>query len=204
MEFDEDAVLAKRKQLIEYAALSSVGATLTAEDRLRVVNAFARITPPEEPEFTVGLITINSLYDSPRARSRKPGNLVLNWRKLLEVVPDVTLAGLGAASLPVAPQIAIALVGLYIWNKVWRGAVEEFSEIEAVTILALWNHRNGERKIAESEGFKRVNELRANCTLPPLTAGQYASAINRLVQLECIELENGVIWLREWIQVKFS
>lgn len=203
MEYDQDAVLAKRKQLTEYAALSPVGATLTAEDRLLVVNAFARITPPEEPEFTVGLITINSLYDSPKARSRKPGNLVLNWRRLLEVVPDVTLAGLGAASLPVAPHVAIALVGLYIWNKVWRGAVEEFSEIEAVTILALWSHQNSELKIAEPEGFKRVNELRANSSLPPLTAGQYASAINRLVQLECIKLENGVIWLRESIQVKF-
>lgn len=204
MEYDEDAALAKRKQLLTDAALGQVGAILTEEVRLRLVNAFARVTPPEAPEFTIGLITINSLYDSPKARSRKPGNVVLNWRKLLDIVPDVSLAGLGAATLPVAPQVAIALAGLYIWNKVWRGAVEEFSDIEAVTILALWKHRSDKNKITEPEGFERVNELRASYALPSLTAGQYASAINRLVQLECVELENGIIWLREWIQVKYS
>lgn len=204
MEYDEDAALAKRKQLLSDAARDPVGAILTEEVRLRLVNAFSRVTPPEAPEFTIGLITISSLYDSPKARSRKPGNIVLNWRKLLDIVPDVSLAGLGAASLPVAPQVAIVLVGLYIWNKVWRGAVEEFSDIEAVTILALWKHRNGERKIAEPEGFVRVTELRASYALPPLTAGEYASAINRLIQLDCIELENGIIWLREYIQVTYS
>jgi hypothetical protein len=204
MEYDEDAALAKRKQLLSHAARYPVGATLSEEVRLRLVNAFARITPPEAPEFTIGLITINSLFDSPKARSRKPGNLVLNWKKLLEIVPDVSLAGLGAASLPVAPQVAIVLVGLYIWNKVWRGAVEEFSDIEAVTMLALWKHRNDKCKIAEAEGFLRVTELRAHYALPPLSVSQYASAINRLVQLDCIELKNGIIWLREWIQVKYS
>lgn len=204
MEYDEGAALAKRKQLLSEAARSPVGAVLTEEFRLRLVNAFARVTPPEAPEFTIGLITINSLYDSPKARSHKPGNLVLNWRKLLDIVPDVSLAGFGAASLPVVPQVAIALVGLYIWSKVWRGTVEEFSDVEAVTILALWMHRNDKCKIAELEGFVRVNELRASYALAPLTAGQYASAINRLVQLDCVELANGIIWLREWIQVKYS
>ncbi|MDL5592225.1 hypothetical protein QS468_05885 [Bacillus subtilis] len=204
MEYDKDAALAKRKQLLSVAARDPVGAILTDEVRLRLVNAFASITPPEAPEFTIGLITINSLFDSPKARSRKPGNVVLNWRKLLDIVPDVSLASFGAASLPVAPQVAIVLVGLYIWNKVWRGAVEEFSDIEAVTILALWQHRDGECKIAESEGFVRVSELRVHYALPPLTNSQYASAINRLVQLDCIKLENGIISLREWIRVTYS
>ncbi|SEO71931.1 hypothetical protein [Pseudomonas sp. ok266] len=204
MEYDKDAALAKRKQLLSDAARDPAGAVLTEEIRLRLVDAFASITPPEAPEFTIGLITINSLFDAPKARSRKPGNLVLNWRKLLDIVPDVSLAGLGAASLPVAPQVAVVLVGLYIWSKVWRGAVEEFSDIEAVTMLALWKHRNDKCKIAEPEGFVRVTQLRAHYALPPLTLGQYASAINRLVQLDCIELENGIIWLRECIRVKYS
>jgi len=203
MEYDKDAAFAKRKQLLNDSARDPVGAILSEEVRLRLVDAFARITPPEAPDFTIGLITINSLFDSPKARSRKPGNLVLNWRKLLDIVPDISLAGLGAASLPVAPQIAIVIVGLYIWNKVWRGTVEEFSDIEAVTMLALWKHRNDKCKIAEPEGYKHVAELMADYALTPLTRVQYASAINRLVQLDCIELDNGIIWLREYIQVRY-
>jgi len=204
MEYDKDAAHAKRAQLLADAALGHVGQLLPESARRRLVDAFARVTPPEEPEITIGLITISSLYDAPKASSRKPGNVVLNWRKLLDIVPDVSLAGLGAATLPVAPQIAVALAGLYIWNKVWRGAVEEFSDVEAVTILALWEHKNEKNKIPEQEGFVKTNEVRGRYDLPPLTTKQYASAINRLVSLECIELEDGIIWLREWVQKKYS
>ncbi|MFJ7005818.1 hypothetical protein [Pseudomonas putida] len=204
MEYDEDAALAMRTQLLNFAAQDSVGAKLTDEDRHRLVSAFAFLTPPEAPDRSIGFITINSLYNSSKARSRKPGNLVLNWRKLVDIVPDVSLASLGATSLPVAPQVAIILVGLYIWNKVWRGATEDFSDIEAVTIHALWEHRNQENKVTEPEGFLRANELRTSYGLPQLTAAQYASAINRLVELNCIELKDGIIWLRESIRVTYS
>lgn len=203
MEYDEDAARAKHAQLLRHAALGPVGTSLDENARLRLVNAFVRVTPPEKSELSIGLITISSPYDAPKAKSRKAGNVVLNWRKLLDIVPDVSLAGLGAATLPVAPQIAVVLAGLYIWNKVWRGAVEEFSDVEAVTILALWENRDGRNKIPESDGFTRTNQVRGRYGLPPLSVGQYASAIKRLVDLKCIELEEGVIWLREWIEVKY-
>lgn len=204
MEYDEDAARAKRAQLVAHAALGLVGEMLSEDARCRLVDAFARVTPPEVPEITIGLVTITSLYDSPKASSRKPGNVLLNWRKLLDVVPDVTLAGLGAATLPVAPQVAAALAGLYIWNKVWRGTVEELSDVEAVTILALWEHKNDENKIPEQEGFTRTNEVRSRYALPPLTEKQYVFAVNRLVSLNCVEIEEGIIWLREWVRKSYS
>ena len=204
MEYDEDAARAKRAQLLADAALGPVGQMLPEDARRRLVDAFARVTPPEEPEITIGLITISSLYDAPKASSRKTGNVVLNWRKLLDIVPDVSLAGLGAATLPVAPQVAVALAGLYIWNKVWRGAIEELSDVEAVTILALWEHKNGRNKISEQEGFAKTNEVRGRYALPPLTSNQYTFAVNRLVSLGCIELVDGIIWLREWVRKKYS
>lgn len=204
MDCDENAARAKRAQLVENAALGPVGRMLPEDARHRLVDAFARVTPPEEPEITMQLITISSLYNAPKASSRKPGNVVLNWRKLLDIVPDVSLAGLGAATLPVAPQVAVVLAGLYIWNKVWRGAVEELSDVEAVTILALWEHKNGKNKIQEQEGFVKTNEVRERYALPQLTQNQYASAVNRLSALQCIELEDGIIWLREWVQKQYS
>jgi hypothetical protein len=206
MEYDDDSAQAKRAQLLASAALGPAGLLLSEDARLQLVNAFATITPPEraEIEFNIGLITISSLYEAPKAKSRKPGNVLLNWKKLLDIVPDVSLAGLGAATLPVAPQVAVALAGLYIWNKVWRGAVEEFTDIEAVVILALWEHKNDRDKISESEGFARTNEVRARYALPPLSASQYAAAVNRLTSLECIELEDGIIWLREWVRKRYS
>ncbi|CAN7782467.1 hypothetical protein LJR296_008113 [Cupriavidus necator] len=162
------------------------------------------MTPPEKPEVWIELVTVSSLHTRPKARSRKPGNVVLNWRKLVDIVPDISLAGLGAATLPVAPVVAAALAGLYVWNKIWRGSVEDFSDVEAITILALWQHRNGENKINENDGLVKTNQLRAQYSMAPLTPGQYAAVVNRLVEIHCIELENGVIWLREWVRVKYS
>lgn len=205
MEFDEFAAESKRQEIRE--ALLSVGAATQALPNATIqlfVDTFVSVSPPEEPELTIGLITVSSLYAAPMAHSRKPGNIILNWRKLIDIVPDITLAGLGAATLPVAPALAVVLAGLYVWNKVWRGSLEEFTEIEATTILALWQNRNSENKIVEADGFTKTNAVRVEYSLPALTQGQYTAAVNRLVEMECVELEDGTIWLREWVKKKYS
>jgi hypothetical protein len=79
------------------------------------VDAFAQTTPPELPERVLEHIVINSPY-RPRGWSRKHGNLLLNWRKLMDIIPDITVASLSANALPVW---AVPLAALYIWNKVW-------------------------------------------------------------------------------------
>jgi hypothetical protein len=152
-----------------------------------------------EPEPVIELVTVYSSR-SPRGRSRKPGNILLNWRKLIDVVPDATLAGVGATA---NPQWTIPLVGLYIWNKFWRGAEEELSDVEATVILALWKGRNSENKIGEDEGFVKTNEFRSTSSLPTLSRDDYTAAINRLLIMKCIEISDGIIWLREWVNIRY-
>ncbi|SPA25385.1 conserved hypothetical protein [Cupriavidus taiwanensis] len=205
MNYDEAAAETKRKELHETAL--SAGPTIHALPAAMlesVLGAFVSVTPPEQPEVSIGFVTVSSLYSSPKAESRKPGNIFLSWRKLVDIVPDISLAAIGAVTSPVAPALAAVLAGLYIWNKVWHGSVESFSDIEALTILALWQNRNGENKINENDGLVKTNQLRAQYSLSPLSVGQYAAAVNRLVEIDCIELENGIIWLREWVRVKYS
>ena len=91
-----------------------------------------------------------------------------------------------------------------MWNKIWRGSVEEFTDSEAVAVLALWKNRTEENKISEVDGFSKTNEIRASYSLPPLTNGQFATVIDRLVQIRCIELKDGTIWLREGVRVKYA
>lgn len=201
MEYDYEAAKSKRNELLEAAAAPSN--TLPTEVLESVLRAFSQVTPPREPEVTIGLVTISSLYSTPKAESRKPGNVVLNWRKLIDIVPDISLAGLGAATLPLSPAIAWVLAGLYIWNKLRHGTLEEFSDIEAVTLLALWQNRNLNNKIDEQQGFAKVNEVRASYSQPPLSQGQYAAAVDRLVKIRCVELDSGVVWLREWIRIAY-
>jgi hypothetical protein len=205
MELDQRAAELKRQELRDAAVAVRLTVADFSDDAVEAaLNAFSRVTPPEEPEFSIGLITVSSLYSAPTASSRKPGNVLLNWKKLTDIVPDLSLAGLGAATLPIPVVWSAVLEGLYVWNKIWRGSVEEFSDTEATTILALWKARNGENKTLEDDGFNKVNALRSSYSLPSLSRGQYTAAINRLVQIRCIELDNGVVWLREWVEVKYT
>ena len=204
MEYDERAAAAKGDEILRAAERVRVKHKNLSDSAIATaVRAFSQVTPPEEAKFTIGLITISSLYSAPKADSRKPGNIILNWRKLIDIVPDVSLAGLGAATLPIAPTWSAVLAGLYVWNKVWRGSVEDFNDSEAIAVLALWKSRNAENEILEDTGFEKTNEVRANYSLPALTRGQFAAIVDRLIRIKCIEIKDGTIWLREWVRIKY-
>lgn len=200
-----DTVALKRKREWLAKIASKAQPDLTTGQVETLVRAFARLTAPEEPEeaeFTLGYITLDAV--SNQGESRKPGNLFLNWRKLFDLGPDTVLAGIGAATASAAVQPwAIPLAALYIWNKVWRGAEEPLTEVDACILLALWQNRNSENKITEADGEVHTNALRSKQGLSALSVSEYAKALSRLAKLECIELSDGVVWLREWIKVKY-
>ena len=163
------------------------------------VEAFARLTAPTQPEPVVKMITLGSFGDE-GGSSRKPGNIFLNWRKLMDVVPDTAIAAAGAMTSPVW---LLPLIGLYVWNRLWRGAEEELSDVEACTICALWKNRDGRSRISEEEGFNKTNAMRTLHGLPELSRAEYTKAVNRLLAMECIEINSGIIWLREWVRVSY-
>lgn len=202
MKYDERAASAKRRELRQVAMQSQI--KLSEETLHATLAAFVQVTAPEKAETEIdsnlGWITMHS-FPKPNAVSQKPGNLLLNWRKLMDIVPDISLAGLGAVSLPDAMGIVIA--GLYIWNKLWSGSTEVFSEEEAVTMLALWKNRDSQNRITEPEGFSKTNVMRSVYSLPPLCKTDFSGIIDRLVALGCMKLENGVLSLRESVCIKY-
>lgn len=199
MEYDHDALESKRQQ-IERIAQEAAKLLGVADDvdSDAVANALARLTPPEVPEMTMSLITVNSLYDG--GQSRKLGNIYLNWKKLMAIVPDATIAGAGAAT---APTWMIPFIALYIWNKLWCSTEEKLTENEAFAISALWTHRNAENKITTAEGFSRTNELRSRNGRPKLNRKRYDDALARLLRMHCIKITDGIIWLREWVRMQY-
>jgi len=132
--------------------------------------------------------------------SRKPGNIYLDWEKLIEIVPEVTLAASGGATLP---YWAWPLIGLYIWNRLWCGAEEDLSEAEATIIYALWKNKNGHNQISEDDGYTKTNSIRDQQGMLGLSRSQYNAAINHLLQMSCIEIEEGMISLQEWVRIEY-
>lgn len=204
---DDIARRAKHQELLRAArdGADRVGGTARI-DAEGVAAAFAEITAPEigddftAPDIRTGLVVIG-ISDIPQATSRKPGNLILDWRKLTDVVPDVAMAAAAAITGP--PWVGF-IVALYIWTRFWRDAEVPLGEAEASVLYALWKHRGGENRIAEETGYAKANGVRQAFGLDPLTRSAYARAIDALLRIECIAIVGGVIQLRESVRIRYS
>src|SRR5262249_53889028 len=137
--------------LAEY--LESVGyrddGLFTQNTATEIVRQFIRITPPESP--SIGLITMQ--YGGTRARSTKPGNVVLNMRTLLSDVAEVVMLSATAVSVPWTRSF----VALRIWNKLWSRLNVDITEREAVLLYTMWKHRDHNNLIAEEGLLALVN-----------------------------------------------
>ena len=201
MSYDNQALETKKRE-IELLAEMSVGTFPQCSPAIAkaVVSAFVRMTPPTNAEPPpMRLITV--LSSGMSGTSRKPGNIFLNWSRLFKIVPDVTIAAAGVAE---APHWLCFAIALYVWNKLWCGAKENLSDVEATAILALWKSRNEAQKIAEADGYERTNEIRREGGLAELSNADYSAALTRLARMGCIEIQDGMIWLREWVRVDYD
>ena len=158
------------------------------------------ITSVEEPDPEIGLITIRRPHQ-PSASSRKLANLVLNWRKLFQIIPDVTLASLGAAALPLSAVWSLPLAVLYALNKMCGGMTEELDDVEATALVTLWRESGARARIPEELGFRSTCAFREEAGLQPISASRFSAAIDRLARLHCIDLHDGDIVLRESVHI---
>jgi hypothetical protein len=63
--------------------------------------------------------------------SPKPGNIVPNWRRFFDLMPDV---GVAAVDLIGKNGFVTTLVALYVWNKLWRGSEAKLTDAEASSV----------------------------------------------------------------------
>jgi hypothetical protein len=200
MEYDYDALEEQRAKLRNIARSAASDILFGAEkiDVESLVDVFAELRPPQVPEVVMEYLTIHPSGRS--GSSRKAGNLLLSWSKLMDLVPDVTIAGAGALS---APAWTLPFIGRYIWNKVWRGTYEILTDLEASIILAFWKNRDPQARVEETKGRLAVTSVRNALGLDPITDQEYRSGVDKLIEIGCIEMENGVIVLRESVRVKY-
>lgn len=148
------------------------------------------------PEYTyrAELITINSAGGG---MSRKPGNIVLNWRRFFDLMPDV---GVAAVDLIGKNGFVTTLVALYVWNKLWRGSEAKLTDAEASVIEALWRNKGSVRTVPSDRAFALTNDLRQTMSVAPLSRSEFERATDLLVAMHCVQVTNDEIWLREWVR----
>lgn len=161
-----------------------------------VLQAFAVFTPPRIEGAPTGRADyIKALDPTAGGISIKPGNIRLNWRKLFAKAPELVLTGAG-----VTQPWLIPFAALYAWNLVWSLSKIEITPAQAMTMHALWNAREGPRRFSEPDARSIVNAFRHACGEPSQSEAEFAKVVDDLVALSCIELEDGIIWLREWVK----
>lgn len=195
----QDAALQQLKNVFTEALSASranegVNASWAFDSLLQT--RFISITPPLEKPLIMQLLTLDSLRDYKNGSSIKPGNIVLNIKELIEAIPEVVSIGAGM----VCDNLVITVCGAFsLWLKLRDIATVSITREQAFTIVALWKSCNSAHKISLDDGFIATNVLLKQYGEPEITNLKYNIAIDSLIKMQCIELTEGIIWLREWI-----
>jgi hypothetical protein len=164
-----------------------------------VVERFSRISEPPEENY-MEMIVLGSGSGIGGGRSRKPGNVVLNWKRLFLDTPEHILTILGAAS----SNYLIPLAALAVWNKV-RGITRvDLTENQAIIIAALWDLRDDNNYVDGANLLNEINNYIANSVARQFTQKELDQILRELSGMKAIELTTeGKVWLREWVQKPF-
>lgn len=161
-----------------------------------VKSGFISISPPLQEPPMMQLLTMDSLRNYKNGRSIKPGNILLNIRKLIEAIPEVISIGAGM----VCDNHIVTVCGaLSLWLKLRDIATINISKEQAFVIVALWRSFNPNHEISLDDGYIATNNLFKQYGEPEITNLKYNMIIDSLVKMKCIELTEEIIWLREWI-----
>lgn len=79
----------------------------------------------------------------------------------------------------------------------------EITREQAIVLVALWKNCDVSHYINLSNGFDAVNTLYQKLDDCTMNQTIYNRIIDQLINLECIEVINEKIWLREWISQKY-
>ncbi len=145
---DNDCMRAKRAELIQIATAALDPHNIKLAERL--VDSFCSLTPPLDPPEVREYITIHS-RGAGGGMSRKPGNLWLNWRKLVSEFGDLSLGVVGVAAEPKL----VPLAALSILNKIWAHSAIQLSREHATVLYAMWQGRDKDNRLQEADAIKK-------------------------------------------------
>lgn len=171
---------------------------LSDSEKDGLIAAFCRVKPPKIPkDEELRYHRFRIVYGGRRGGvSIKPGNIILNWRKLIGALPGIALTGAGAATSP----WLIILGALVIWKDLYSTLRVELEQQHATAMLVMWKNHNGKQWISEEKARILTNEALADFDLNQVSESNFAKIIDDLSKAGCVELSDGQIWLRERIQ----
>jgi len=189
---DNKAKESKQVELNDYYA------SVAKAERLEIYktfSAFCRISPPLDPPQVAHMML---LHDSGRegGLTRKPGNILLNWRNLYRESGDLVLSVAGAG----LSKWLIPFAALSVWNKVYTHSTIDITKEQAVIIFSLWRDCDSKHIADIEKGFNAANSLFIGYGWPKISKSHYTQILKELAKLKCIKLiDVKSVWLCEWV-----
>lgn len=200
MEYDYTSAIRKRAELVQMA-ISALPSTLPQREQIaeKIIASYIRITPPSHKPPMFRMLTMDSMGKC-GGSSHKPGNIFLNPKNLIEFIPDIVLTAAGIAG----QRWVIPFAGLHILITLWKGSGIDLDKNHAMAIYAMWTHRDPKNRISEEDAYTRTNEHLISSGFPALNKTEFIKVIDTLCSIECIELDAGIIWLRERVKTTYE
>jgi hypothetical protein len=165
-----------------------------------VLKKFAVIDPPKE-EKIIQYITFSSNSGIGGGSTIKPGNIILNWKKLLVEGMEHYLTIVGAAATP----YLIPFAAIVVWNKVYALRQIKISENHAIVLSSLWDNRNYNNIVDSANILTIVNSYFSKYTIRQISKDEYNLIIDELYNLHILKLNSdGTIWLRECVRKQYA
>jgi hypothetical protein len=198
MRLDEDA-RKKYEELVQIVNSTISSHTSQSEQISRkIVSNFSSITPPEiQSGFELSILEQGGIGGG---RNIKPGNILLNWKRLLIDSADIALTISGSISIP----WLVPLAGLVVWNKIWSLLNIEIDERHAVVLWTMWQNKDDENKIERKEILKQTNKTLRKHNRREMNKAELKLILDDLERMQCIERSNhDKLRLREWIKTRY-
>lgn len=166
-----------------------------------IIGDFTRVTPPEKEPIGWGLFIMRP-GGRGGGRSIKPGNILLNFRKLVASVAAGGLTVVGAVAVPWTGPLA----ALVVWDILWSNLKAEVSEREAAIIWTMWVNREDNGCVSDAELLDAVNsEFKRNgrSSISREELDDSLATLNRMGCIKRSKTDASMWWLREWVRVDF-
>ncbi len=152
-----------------------------------VIDNFCSVEPPEIESNAAKTRGISFKHDTlgkvTSAKSVKPGNISLNWKKLLLSGAESTFHTMACISNP----ILIPLAAIIIWNKIWTNLQIDLDQRHATVLWTMWHNCDNNKKIDKIDLLSLVNEECQKFNIPILHEKELSDICHDLERIKCIE-----------------
>lgn len=203
MGYETEKAEAKRQDLKAIIAASLRESSIDDADLLagQVVQRFADVTAPYYEPPPMRLMTLSE-GGVGGGSTTKPGNVVLNLRKLVRAIASGILTIAGATAAP----WLLVIGALVTWDALWSCLNLKLTEDHACVVWALWKNRDDKDTFPKSDVLDAVNRERAAFGKQPLSAMEVNRALDDLARMGCIKQSANDPqrwWLREWVRITY-